>query len=49
MYDGTMTYHAIELDFRNELGQQVMVITCPVAKTTYAIINGDACNCGKKF
>jgi hypothetical protein len=42
-----MTYHAIEMDFYNELAQKIIVITCPVERTTFAIVNDDKCRCGK--
>jgi hypothetical protein len=42
-----ITKHAIELDFTNELGQQVIVITCPEIQTTIAIVNADNCTCGR--
>lgn len=44
-----ITYHAIELDFRNELGQHVFVITCPNQLTTIAIVNDNACTCGHQI
>jgi hypothetical protein len=46
MYETTMTYHAIEIDFRNTLGQRVIVMTCPVIQTSVAVVNADACTCG---
>lgn len=45
--ENIMTYHALEMDFYNELGQKVTVITCPVEKTTFALVNDDKCRCGK--
>lgn len=42
-------YHSIDLDYRNELGQRVIVVTCPFGKTTYAIVDFGACNCGHQI
>jgi hypothetical protein len=44
-----LTYHVIEMDFRNELGQHVFVITCPVVETTVALVGTSVCVCGHKI
>jgi len=46
MYETEMTYHAIEIDFRNTLGQRVVVMTCPEIQTSVAIVNAETCTCG---
>ena len=42
----TIQAHTIEIDFKNEFGQHIFVITCPTFKETSAITYGDRCNCG---
>lgn len=38
--------HVFSVDFWNEFGEYVQIVTCPFVETTLAIINRDTCACG---
>jgi hypothetical protein len=46
MQDTKIKAHEINLEFRNEYGQLILVIDCPVAQTTVIARNSPTCPCG---